>query len=50
MARILGIGKEVKVDDDESVAGYTTITLKIDLPPPQRKEKPKDNKEEKRGG
>lgn len=49
MARILGIGKEVKVDDD-SGAGYTTITLKIDLPPPQRKEKPKDNKEEKRGG
>ena len=36
MARVLGLGTLVKVDDDDSGATYTTLVLMTDVTPPPR--------------
>jgi hypothetical protein len=37
MARVLGLGTLVKVDDDDSGATYTTLVLMTDVTPPPRR-------------
>jgi len=37
MARVLGLGTLVKVDDDDSGSGYTTLALNVDVTPPPRR-------------
>lgn len=37
MARYLGLGTTIAVDDDDSGSGFTTITLAVSATPPARK-------------
>ena len=43
MARVLGLGTLVKVDDDDSGSGYTTLALDVEVTPPPRKRVRVDN-------
>lgn len=43
MARVLGLGTLVKVDDDDSGSGYTTLVLMTDVTPPSRRRVRVDN-------
>lgn len=43
MARVLGLGTLVAVDDDDSGSTYTTLSLDVDVTPPPRRRVRVDN-------